>query len=76
MIKPDTRTLEALARLRANTDFAVVLQWIAASRQDNLVTLEAADKKRGRLQGYGLALSDLLQHAAYAADALSKTGRA
>jgi hypothetical protein len=73
LIRPDTKVLESLARLRGNTDWVAVLAWIADSRHDNFLQLEDAVKEDvERMRGYGLALRDLLQHATKARDSLNK----
>ena len=77
MIRPDTKTLSALASLSSDQSFAVVMAWMAASREEARDDLEAQANSAlfGQLQGYSLCLRDILEHAKNARESLSKTGR-
>ena len=76
VLRPSRDVLESLVRLQGNPEFTVILDWIAASRNENFLLAEVAQKDDvERRLGYGLALHDILHTATNARDSLSKTGR-
>jgi len=76
MKRPAAQVLSALYVLESNKEFAVVMEWITESLQDEVDTLLNADAaKVHKHQGYCLALTDLIEHATQARESLRKTGR-